>query len=205
PGAAPDTMATAVATPLEKQFSTIAGIDSMTSVNSLGNTQITVTFTLNRNIDAAAQDINAAISKTLRDLPQDMPAPPSYQKVNPADSPVLYLALSSPTLKLSEVDEYAETTLAQNISTVAGVAQVQVYGAQKYAVRVQLDPRAMATRRIGIDEVTTAIRNGNVNIPTGTLYGQHRAFTIQANGQLEAAADYKNLIVAYRQGSPVRL
>jgi hydrophobic/amphiphilic exporter-1 (mainly G- bacteria), HAE1 family len=205
PGAAPDTMATAVATPLEKEFSTIAGIDSMTSVNSLGNTQITVTFTLDRNIDAAAQDIQAAISKTLRDLPQDLPAPPSYQKVNPADSPVLYLAVSSPTLKLSEVDEYAETTLAQNISTVAGVAQVQVYGGQKYAVRVQLDPRAMATRKIGIDEVNTAIRNGNVNIPTGTLYGQHRAFTIQANGQLQAADEYRNLIVAYRGGSPVRL
>src|SRR5919205_1902333 len=123
PGAAPDTMATSVATPLEKQFSTIAGIDSMTSVNSLGSTQITVTFTLDRNIDAAAQDINAAISKTLRDLPQDMPAPPSYQKVNPADSPVLYVALSSPTLKLSEVDEYAETTIGQNISTIPGVAQ----------------------------------------------------------------------------------
>jgi HAE1 family hydrophobic/amphiphilic exporter-1 len=205
PGAAPDTMATAVATPLEKQFSTIAGIDSMTSVNSLGNTQITVTFTLDRNIDAAAQDINAAISKTLRDLPQDMPAPPSYQKVNPADSPVLYVALSSPTLKLSEVDEYAETTIAQNISTIPGVAQVQVYGGQKYAVRVQLDPRALATRKIGIDEVNNAIRNGNVNIPTGTLYGSHRAFTIQANGQLPTAAEFQNLIVAYRGGSPVRL
>jgi HAE1 family hydrophobic/amphiphilic exporter-1 len=205
PGAAPDTMATAVATPLEKQFSTIAGIDSMTSVNSLGSTQITVTFTLDRNIDAAAQDIQAAISKTLRDLPQDLPAPPSYQKVNPADSPVIYLALSSPTLKLSEVDEYAETTIAQNISTVAGVAQVQVYGGQKYAVRAQLDPRAMATRKIGIDEVQQAIQRGNVNIPTGTLYGSHRAFTIQANGQLEAADDYRNLIVAYRGGSPVRL
>jgi HAE1 family hydrophobic/amphiphilic exporter-1 len=205
PGAAPDTMATAVATPLEKEFSTIAGIDSMNSVNSLGSTQITVTFTLDRNIDAAAQDINAAISKTLRDLPQDMPAPPSYQKVNPADSPVLYIALSSPTLKLSEVDEYAETTIAQNISTVAGVAQVQVYGGQKYAVRVQLDPRAMATRKIGIDEVNNAIRNGNVNIPTGTLYGSHRAFTIQANGQLPDASEFKKLIVAYRGGSPVRL
>ena len=205
PGAAPDTMATAVATPLEKQFSTIAGIDSMNSVNSLGNTQITVTFTLDRNIDAAAQDIQAAISKTLRDLPQDMPAPPSYQKVNPADSPVLYLALSSATRKLSEVDEYAETTIAQNISTIPGVAQVQVYGGQKYAVRVQLDPRAMATRKIGIDEVNQAIQSGNVNIPTGTLYGSHRAFTIQANGQLPSAEQFKNLIVAYRGGNPVRL
>jgi HAE1 family hydrophobic/amphiphilic exporter-1 len=134
-----------------------------------------------------------------------MPSPPSYQKVNPADSPVLYVALSSPTLKLSEVDEYAETTIAQNISTIPGVAQVQVYGGQKYAVRVQLDPRALATRKIGIDEVNNAIRNGNVNIPTGTLYGSHRAFTIQANGQLPTAAEFQNLIVAYRGGSPVRL
>jgi HAE1 family hydrophobic/amphiphilic exporter-1 len=205
PGASPETMATAVATPLEKQFSTIAGVDSMTSLNSLGNTSITITFTLDRNIDAAAQDVNAAISKTLRDLPQDMPAPPSYQKVNPADQPVLYLAFSSPTLKLSQVDEYAQTTIAQNISTVSGVAQVSVYGSQKYAVRVQLDPRQMATRGIGIDEVSAAIRSGNVDLPTGTLYGRHSAFTVQANGQLLNAEDYKNLIVAYRNGAPVRL
>ena len=205
PGASPETMATAVATPLEKQFSTIAGIDSMTSVNSLGNTQITVTFTLSRNIDAAAQDIQAAIAKTLRDLPQDMPAPPSYQKVNPADSPVLYLALSSPTLKLSQVDEYAQTTIAQRISTVPGVAQVQVLGSQKYAVRVQLDPRALATRKIGIDEVANAIKTGNVELPTGTLYGAHNAFTIQANGQLLNADQYRDLIIAYRNSAPVRL
>ena len=205
PGAAPETMATAVATPLEKQFSTIAGVDSMTSVNSLGSTQITITFTLERNIDAAAQDVNAAISKTLRDLPQDMPAPPSYQKVNPADSPVLYIAFSSPTLKLSQVDEYAQTVIAQNISTVSGVAQVSVFGSQKYAVRAQVDPKAMASRGIGIDEVASAIRTGNVELPTGTLYGPHHAFTVQANGQLLNARDYEELIVAYRNGAPVRL
>jgi hydrophobic/amphiphilic exporter-1 (mainly G- bacteria), HAE1 family len=205
PGASPETMATAVATPLEKQFSTIAGIDSMTSVNSLGNTQVTVTFTLDRNIDAAAQDIQAAIAKTLRDLPQDMPSPPSYQKVNPADQPILYLALSSPTLKLSDVDEYAQTMIAQRISTVSGVAQVQVYGSQKYAVRVQLDPRKLASRQIGIDEVAQAVRSGNVNLPTGTLFGQHRTYTIRATGQLTDAKEFSPLIVAYRNGAPVRL
>ncbi|MCU1286007.1 MAG: acriflavin resistance protein [Acidobacteriales bacterium] len=205
PGANPDTMATSVATPLEKQFATIAGVDQMTSVNSLGSTQITVQFTLARNIDAAAQDVQAAIAKTLRDLPADMPSPPSYQKVNPADQPVLYLAFSSPTLKLSEVDEYAETTVAQSISTISGVAQVQVYGSQKYAVRTQFDPRALAARKIGIDEVAAAMRTGNVNMPTGTLFGKHNAFTIQANGQLTTADQFRPLIVAYRNGAPVRL
>src|SRR5947207_12601289 len=198
-------MATAVATPLEKQSSAIAGVDSMTSSNTLGSTQITVQFTLSRNIDAAAQDVQAAIAKTARDLPADMPAPPSYQKVNPADQPVLYIAMSSPTLKLSQVDEYAQTTIAQQISTVSGVAQVQVNGSQKYAVRAQLDPRAMATRKIGIDEVRSAIQNGNVNMPTGTLFGQHSAFTIQASGQLTDADRFRPLVVAYRNGSPVRL
>src|SRR5437879_8094436 len=205
PGANPDTMATSVATPLEKQFSTIAGVDTMTSTNSLGSTQITIQFPLSRNIDAAAQDVQAAIAKTLRDLPADMPAPPSYQKVNPADQPVLYLAFSSPTLQLSQVDEYAETTVAQSISTISGVAQVQVYGSQKYAVRAQCDPRAMAARKIGIDEVSDAMKNGNVNLPTGTLFGQHNAYTIQANGQLTTADQFRPLIVAYRNGAPVRL
>ncbi|MCU1306168.1 MAG: acriflavin resistance protein [Acidobacteriaceae bacterium] len=205
PGANPDTMATSVATPLEKQFSTIAGVDSMTSTNSLGSTQITIQFTLSRNIDAAAQDVQAAIAKTLRDLPADMPAPPSYQKVNPADQPVLYLAFSSPTLQLSQVDEYAETTVAQSISTISGVAQVQVYGSQKYAVRAQFDPQKMAARKIGIDEVAQAMRTGNVNLPTGTLFGKHNAYTIQANGQLTTADQFRHLIVAYRNGAPVRL
>ena len=205
PGASPETMASAVALPLEKQFSTIAGVDSMTSASSLGATSITLQFSLDRNIDAAAQDVQAMIAKAARDLPQDMPAPPSYQKVNPADQPVLYVALNSSTLPLSQVDEYAETMLAQRISMISGVAQVQVFGSQKYAVRAQLDPRALATRGVGVDEVVSAIQRGNVNLPTGTLYGPHQAVTVQATGQLTDAAAYRPLIVAYRNGSPIRL
>jgi len=144
PGASPETMASSVATPLERQFSTIAGLDSMTSTNALGNTQITLQFNLSRNIDAAAQDVQAAISRAAKQLPPDMPSPPSYQKVNPADQPVLYLSLSSETLPLSVVDEYAETLLAERISMISGVAQVVVFGSQKYAVRVQLNPEALA-------------------------------------------------------------
>jgi HAE1 family hydrophobic/amphiphilic exporter-1 len=205
PGATPDTMASAVALPLEKQFSTIAGLDNMTSVSAQGASTVTLQFALDRNIDAAAQDVQSMISKAARDLPQNMPAPPSYQKVNPADQPILYLALSSPTLRLSDVDEYAETLMAQRISMVSGVAQVQVYGSQKYAVHVQLDPRALAYRQLGINEVENAIETGNVNLPTGTLYGPHQAFTVQANGQLTNAQAYRPLIVAYRNGAPVRI
>jgi HAE1 family hydrophobic/amphiphilic exporter-1 len=205
PGATPETMASAVATPLEKQFSTIAGVDSMTSTSVQGGTQVTLQFTLGRNIDAAAQDVQAMIAKAARDLPQNMPSPPSYQKVNPADQPVLFLALSSPIMRLSDVDEYAETLIAQRVSMISGVAQVTVYGSQKYAVRAQLDPRALASRQIGIDEVVNAVQGGNVNLPTGTLYGAHQAFVVQADGQLNKAADYKPLVVAYRNGAPVRL
>jgi HAE1 family hydrophobic/amphiphilic exporter-1 len=205
PGATPDTMASAVAMPLEKQFSTIAGLDSMTSSSSQGSTQITLQFNLSRSLDAAAQDVQSMIAKAARDLPQNMPSPPSYQKVNPADQPILYLSLSSPTLRLSDVDEYAETLIAQRISMVSGVAQVSVFGAQKYAVHAKLDPKALASRQIGIDEVTSAIQSGNVNLPTGTLYGTHQAFVVQANGQLNKAADYAPLVVAYRNGAPVRL
>jgi HAE1 family hydrophobic/amphiphilic exporter-1 len=205
PGASPDTMASAVATPLEKQFSTIAGIDSMTSTSALGTTQITIQFTLERNIDAAAQDVQAAIAAAAPQLPPGMPTPPSYKKVNPADQPILYLALSSPTLPLYVVDEYAQTTMAQRISTVPGVAQVGIFGSQKYAVRAQLDPSAMATLGIGIDEVQKALADSNVNLPTGTLWGPNQAFSIQATGQLTTAAAYRPLIVAYRNGSPVRL
>jgi hydrophobic/amphiphilic exporter-1 (mainly G- bacteria), HAE1 family len=205
PGANPETMASAVATPLERQFSTIAGLDSMTSTNALGITQITLQFNLSRNIDAAAQDVQAAITQAAPQLPPEMPTPPTYRKTNPADQPILYLALSAPTLPLSTVDEYAETLIAQRVSMVSGVAQVQVFGAQKYAVRVQLDPHALATRGIGIDEVVSAVQAGNVNLPTGTLYGTHQAYTVQATGQLTDAAAYRPLIVAYRNGSPVRL
>ncbi len=205
PGASPETMASAVATPLEKQFSTIAGIDSMTSINAQGSTQINIAFDLSRNIDAAAQDVQSAIAAAQRQLPQDMPTPPSFRKTNPADSPVLYLALSSATLPLSRVDDYAQTVISQRISMVSGVAQVQVYGSQKYAVRVQLNPRAMASRGIGIDEVAGSVANANVNLPTGILYGSNQAFTVQASGQLLDAQAYRPVIVAYRGGSPVRL
>ena len=205
PGASPDTMASAVATPLERQFSTIAGLDSMTSSSVLGSTSITLQFTLDRDIDAAAQDVQAAIAKTLPRLPRDMPTPPTYRKVNPADQPILYLALSSPTLLLSTVNSYADTFMAQRISMVSGVAQVQVYGTQKYAVRIQLDPRELASRQIGIDEVSNAVQNANVNLPTGTLWGRDKALTVEATGQLSTAAAYRSIIVAYRGGSPVRL
>ena len=205
PGASPETMASAVATPLEKQFSTIAGIDSMYSVSGQGVTQITLQFALDRNIDAAAQDVNSAIAATARQLPSAMPAPPSFRKVNPGDFAVFYLALTSDTMPLSTVDEYAETFLAQRISTISGVAQVQVYGQQKYAVRAQVDPGALASRGIGINEVQQAIAQANVNLPTGTLYGKERLFAVQADGQLFDAAAFRPLIVAYRSGSPVHL
>src|SRR5581483_7774718 len=205
PGATPETMGSAVAMPLEKQFSTIAGVDSMTSTSTQGSTQITLQFNLSRSLDAAAQDVQSMIAKASRDLPQNMPYPPSYQKVNPADSPILYLSLSSPTLRLSDVDEYAETLIAQRVSMITGVAQVSVYGAQKYAVHVKLDPKALASRQVGVDDVANAIANGNVNEPTGTLYGKDQAFVVQANGQLEKASDYAPLIVTYRNGAPVRL
>ena len=205
PGASPDTMASSVATPLEKQFSTIAGIDSMTSTNSLGLTNITIQFNLSRSLDGAALDVQAAITAAGGQLPPQMPTPPTFQKVNPADSPILYLALSSPTMKLSDVDEAAETTIAQNVSMVSGVAQVLVFGAQKYAMRAQLDPSALASRHIGIDEVSAALQSGNTNLPTGTLYGQNHTFTILSNGQRINALQFQPMVVAYRNGSPVRL
>src|SRR5207247_2878969 len=205
PGANPETMASAVATPLERQFTTIAGLDAMTSTSTSGTTHISLTFNFSRDLDSAAQDVQSAIAKVTSQLPRDMPSPPIYQKVNPADQPILYIALTSATLPLYTLDEYGETNMAQRISTVSGVAQVLVYGAQKYAVRIQLDPRALATRGIGIDEVAQAVQNQNVNLPTGTLYGAHKAFTVQASGQLTAAEDYRPLVVAYRNGSPVRL
>src|SRR5437762_3535056 len=205
PGASPETMAAAVATPLENQFSMIAGLSSMTSTNSLGSTQITLEFDLSRNLDGAAVDVQAAITQSARLLPQGMPTPPTFTKVNPADQPILYLALTSRSLPLWTLDEYAETRVAQRISMISGVAQVQVLGAQKFAVHVQMDPHAMAARQVGINEVETALRNWNVNLPTGTINGPQRAFTLQASGQLTSAAQYKPLIVAYRKGSPVRL
>jgi HAE1 family hydrophobic/amphiphilic exporter-1 len=204
PGASPETMAAAVATPLEKQFSTIAGIDNMTSSSGLGSTSITIQFSLDRSIDAAAQDVQAAISQTLRSLPLGI-LPPSYRKVNPADQPIIYFALTSKTMPLSQLDEYGETFMAQRISMVPGIAQVQVFGGQKYAVRVQLDPTSLANRGIGIDEVASAIGSQNVSMPTGTLWGLNKASTIKANGQLQNAQQFRQMVVAYRNGAPVHL
>jgi HAE1 family hydrophobic/amphiphilic exporter-1 len=205
PGASPETMASSVATPLERQFSTIAGLSTLNSVNVLGGTQVTLQFDLSRDIDAAAQDVQAAITQATPLLPPDMPNPPVFRKVNPADQPILFIALTSPILPLWRLDDYAQTLMAQRISMVSGVAQVLVFGAQKYAVRVQLDPHALASRGIGLDEVATAIQSANVNLPTGSLYGSERAFTVEATGQLIRAAEYRPVIVAYRNGSPVRL
>jgi len=205
PGADPETMAAAVATPLEKQFSAIAGVSSISSSNTVGASSITLQFSLDRNIDAAAQDVQSAIAKTLRSLPTDMPAPPSYQKVNPAEGSILILTLTSSTLPLSDVNEYAETTIGQRLSTVKGVAQVVVFGPQKRAVRVDLDPQALAARRIGIDEVASAVAAANANRPAGTLFGSDRTFTVRAAGQLTDAAGFRQVNVAYRNGRPVRL
>jgi hydrophobe/amphiphile efflux-1 (HAE1) family protein len=205
PGASPETMASAVATPLEKQFSTIPAIDSMTSTSSLGSTSITLQFALDRNIDAAAQDVQAAISASLRQLPTQMTTPPTFRKVNPADAPVIYIAFTSKKLPLSTVNEYAENVLAQRISMVKGVAQVNVYGSQKYAVRIDLDPSALAGRGIGIDTVANAVANGNVNLPTGTLYGPDRIYNVMVDGQLKEAGAFGKLIVTWQNGAPVRL
>ncbi|MCR5220917.1 MAG: efflux RND transporter permease subunit [bacterium] len=204
-GASPETMASSVATPLERQFSTIAGIDSMTSTSALGRTSITLQFSLDRDIDAAAQDVQSMISRAQRRLPDDMTNLPSLRKANPADQPVLFIAVSSPTLPLYVVNEYADTLVAQRISMINGVAQVQVFGAQKYAVRAQLDPRELISRQIGLDEVQEALKAGNINLPTGKLDGKQRSFTIRASGQLYTAEAYRPLIVAYRNGHPVRM
>ncbi len=197
PGASPDTMASSVATPLEREFSTIAGLDSMTSGSAQGSTSITLQFNLSRNLDAAAQDVQAAIARAQRQLPADMPAPPSYQKVNPADQPILYLALFSPTLPLYTLDEYGETLLAQRISTVSGVAQVQVYGAQKYAVRIQLDPNELAIRRIGVDEVTRAVQGGQQQPahgdPVRAVQGLHGRVERAAHPRRGVPADHRHL------------
>jgi HAE1 family hydrophobic/amphiphilic exporter-1 len=205
PGASPETMASSVATPLEKRFSTIAGVTSISSSNGLGNTSITLQFDLSRDIDSAAQDVQSMIARTARQLPPGMPSPPSYQKVNPADRSVLFLTLSSKTMPLSEVDQYAEAVLAQRLSMVSGVAGVNVFGAQKFAVRIDVDPTQLASRQIGIDQVAEAVSNANVNRPTGTLFGPQRNFVVQTSGQLMDAKNYQSIVVAYRNGSPVRL
>jgi HAE1 family hydrophobic/amphiphilic exporter-1 len=205
PGASPETMASAVATPLENQFSTIAGLDSMTSTNTLGSTQIVLEFNLERSLDGAAVDVQGAITQASRLLPQGMPTPPTFTKVNPADQPILYVVLTSRQMPLYKLDDYAETRIAQRISMVSGVAQVTVLGAQKFAVRAQLDPFQLASRQIGINEVEAALKNWNVNLPTGALNGPRRAFTLEASGQLMSADAYKPVIVTWRRNTPVRL
>lgn len=205
PGADPETMASTVATPLERQFSSIAGITSMSSTSSTGNTQITLQFDLNRNIDAAAQDVQTAISQSIRRLPDSMTTPPTLRKVNPADSAIVYLALTSQHLPVTDMDEYAETRVAEQISMIPGVAEVMVFGAKKYAVRLFMNPNALAARGLSLDQVAQAVRNGNSNLPSGTLYGENRTYVVKAAGQLARASDYRDLILAWRNGAPVRL
>jgi HAE1 family hydrophobic/amphiphilic exporter-1 len=205
PGANAETMASSVATPMERQFTTIAGLDSMISQSSQGSTNITLQFNLDRDIDGATVDVETAIAEVLPLLPPGLPTPPSFHKVNPGDMPIISLFITSPTMRLSDLDEYAETMIAQRVSMVEGVAQVQVFGSTKYAVRVQVDPNRLAARQIGLNEIDAAIKNWNVNTPTGTLYGDKTAYNVKANGQLMRAADYRPLIVTYRNGAPVRL
>jgi hydrophobic/amphiphilic exporter-1 (mainly G- bacteria), HAE1 family len=205
PGASPETMASAVALPLEKQFSTISGLSSMNSSNMQGSTSITLQFDLSRDIDAAAQDVQTMIARATRQLPPQMPSPPSYFKVNPGDYPVMMLVMRSPTLPLSTVNEYADSNVSQRISTVNGVAQVNVFGPQKYAVRIDVDPRKLSAHGIGIDEVVNAVQTSNVNLPTGAMSGRERIFTVLADGQLLNASAYAPMVIAYRNGNPVRL
>jgi HAE1 family hydrophobic/amphiphilic exporter-1 len=204
PGASPETMASAVALPLEKQFTSISGLTSINSTSTQGGTDITLQFDLSRNIDAAAQDVQSMIGRASRQLPPQMPSPPSFQKVNPSDQSIFFIVLRSPTLPLSALDELAQSTIAQRISMVSGVAQVNVFGSQKFAVRVDVDPRQLAARSIGIDEVAGAIQNANSNMPTGIIYGE-KTFVVQTNGQLMRASAYGPSIIAYRGGNPVRL
>ncbi|MGH8400989.1 MAG: efflux RND transporter permease subunit, partial [Gammaproteobacteria bacterium] len=205
PGADPETMAASVATPLERQFSSISGITSMSSENTTGSTDITLQFDLSRNIDAAAQDVQTAISQTIRRLPNNMPDPPHLRKVNPADSSIIYLAFTSQHVPVTQLDEYAETRVAEQISMISGVAQVNVFGGRKYAVRLNMNPYALAARKLSLNQVVTAIQKGNTNLPSGTLYGAAQTYTVKADGQLHNAAAYNNLIVAYQNGAPVHL
>jgi HAE1 family hydrophobic/amphiphilic exporter-1 len=205
PGASPATMAASIATVLERQFTAIAGLDSMISSSTMGATGITLQFNLSRDIDSAAVDVETAIASATPLLPPGMPTPPTFKKQNPGDQHIITLAVASPTMRLSDLDDYAENTIVPRISTVPGVAQVQIFGAAKYAVRVQVDPNRLASRRIGLNEISDAVQNWNVNIPTGTLFGPHTAFNVLSNGQLKRAFEYRPMIVAYRNGAPVRL
>lgn len=205
PGADPETMASTVATPLEREFSSIAGITSMSSSSSTGRTRITLQFDLSRNIDAAAQDVQTAISQSIRRLPDSMTSPPTLRKVNPADASIIYLSLTSKHLPVTQMDEYAETRVAEQITMVPGVAEVNVFGSRKYAVRIYLNPQALAARKLSLQDVASAIKNGNSNLPSGTLYGENRTYVVKAKGQLTNAADFNQLVLAWQQGAPVRV
>jgi hydrophobe/amphiphile efflux-1 (HAE1) family protein len=205
PGASPETMASAVAQPLERQFSLIAGVTQMTSTSTLGATSINLQFELNRDIDAAAQDVQAAIAAAGRQLPTNLPSPPTYRKVNPADSPVLVMGVHSDTLPLTEVDDYADTILAQQISQIEGVSQVTIGGEQKPAVRVQVDPAKLAAKNLTLEDIRGVLAATTTNAAKGTLYSDLRSFTLAANDQLSEASDYNNVMVAYRNGAAVRV
>jgi HAE1 family hydrophobic/amphiphilic exporter-1 len=206
PGASPETMASSVATQLERQFSTISGLSVISSTSTLGNTSITLEFDQNRDIDAASIDVQAALLRAERSLPVEMTAPPSYRKINPADSPIIFLALTSPSMSLSDLNSYAEDLIAPTLSTLTGVAQVQINGQKKFAVRVRAIPEALAVRNLTLDDIAAAIRTANANSPIGTLEGPRQALTIQANRQLSNAAEFANLIIATSPtGNPIRL
>src|SRR6185312_3430837 len=201
PGGDPATMSSAVASPLERQFTTIAGVDEMSSSSSTGSSNVTLQFSLDRDIDSAAVDVQTAIAAVMPLLPAGMPAPPSFRKFNPADSPIMFLGLTSDVVPMYVLDDYAETMIAPRISMVSGVSQVQVQGAQKYAVRVQVDPNRLHAQCIGINEVSQAIQNWNVNLPTGQLFGADATYNIAARGQLTNADAFKPIVIAYRDGA----
>src|SRR3989442_1558276 len=201
PGGAPGTMASAVASPLERQFTTIAGLDSMTSRSGSGSTNVTLQFDLDRDIDSATVDVQTAIAAVMPLLPAGMPSAPSFRKNNPADQPIITINLTSNTLPMSVLDDYAETMIAPRISMVSGVSQVQVQGASKYAVRVQLDPEKLHAQRIGLNEVDQALQNWNVNLPTGQLFGPTSTFNIKAGGQVMNADAFRPIVGTYQRGA----
>ncbi|MBP9905628.1 MAG: efflux RND transporter permease subunit, partial [Rhodoferax sp.] len=205
PGASPETMATSVALPLEKQFQTVPGLQTISSTSTLGNTSLTLEFEEGRNIDAASVDVQAALLRAQRALPDDMTSPPSYRKVNPADAPVLLISLRSPSIAPADLQDYAEHLISPTLSTISGVAQINIFGAKRYAVRVRVQPDALAARNMGLDEVAAALRAANVNTPVGTLEGPKQTLVLQANKQLKNAAEFGDLIVSVRGGNPVRL
>ena len=205
PGASPQTMASAIATPLEQQFTSIAGLAQMTSLSGTGTTTITLQFDLDRNIDAAAEDVQTAINAAAGLLPQDLPSPPTYRKVNPADFPVLIYAVHSDAVPVYRLDDYANTVLAQRLSTVPGVGEVFIFGQKQYAARVQVNPAALAALGISLEDVRAALAAATVNRPTGAIEGAHRVTALDTNDQIFNARGFRRLVLAYRDGAPVRL